>query len=120
MKTFKETLEPYPQELKDEYAIADYIEELDSSANADAFRDGNFGKHIKAVLKTIKINDLKEGDGDHNQPSKQKQTRIEMKSKNGKPFPPILVDGKTVIDGNHRFRFAKKRGDKDILAYVIE
>ncbi len=34
--------------------------------------------------------------------------------------PPVIVDGNVVEDGNHRLAAARARGDKTILAYVLE
>lgn len=91
----------YPKYLKDADAIADYVaahstDEVDAELMQEFFRDTH------AVLREIRLDDLRPGDPDHNIADKRKEARyLKM---NLDTMPPILVEDNEIQDGNHRYR----------------
>lgn len=105
----------YPAILKDEYEIADYIVGL-SSDYADEESIVEYFNNSYAKLKLVPIDEIKEGRADHNIRSSAKERKyIKMSS----DIPPIVVEGGEIMDGNHRFRVAKKKGLTHIWIYDV-
>ena len=82
---------------------------------------GDYGPNCKAVLKKLDIAKIDTGDAWDNAPDKSKDLSYAAMPSAG--APPILVSkgyGRyEVLDGHHRRRAAKARGDKFMWAYVI-
>lgn len=103
--------------LKDNYAIADYIETT-SSDSVDYELMLDFFNGCFATLKEINIENIKPGNKDHNQGNASKTKKYLKMSPN--TMPPIVIENDTIVDGHHRFRVAKKLGLKTINAYIVE
>jgi hypothetical protein len=71
----------------------------------------------KAILKTISIENLKEGNQNQNIRNIRKESRYQKLPI--KTMPPLIVENNIVMDGNHRLRAAKKMGVKEIIIYDI-
>jgi hypothetical protein len=108
----------YPKILEDDWAIAEYVHSVSSEKSdvsvefvREMFRD------CMAELRLMNVKDLKPGDPAHNIPDKNLEKQyLKM---NPETMPPIIVENRTVMDGNHRFRVAKKLGMTQIWAYDI-
>lgn len=106
----------WPQMLRDNRAIGEYVEGLDPRVDAEMVEEHFFGAH--AVLKLIPIDSVREGNPDGNVRSASKEKKFSKMDLAKQP--PILVDDEgEIADGHHRFRVAKAAGATDILAYVI-
>jgi hypothetical protein len=68
-----------------------------------------------AVLKTLPLRGLKNNGG------YMSANKLHDYEKLDSAAPPIIVNPitKTIVDGNHRARLARKRGEKTIAAYVL-
>lgn len=82
---------------------AEYVEELFHNTHAK--------------LAWVDIAELKQGPQDNNARSATKARSYAKLSSATRP--PIVVDDGIVRDGNHRFRDAIKKGETQILAYVV-
>lgn len=102
--------------LKDGDAIADYIESQ-STDYVDREMMGEYFRGSRAVLRDVPVSSITEGPSETNLKSAKKERAYAKQSSN---VPPIVIENNTVIDGNHRFRAARNRGDKTISAYVVE
>ena len=102
--------------LENEDEIADFIIEFAVDQMDEEFvREYFYG--CKAILKTISIECLEEGNENQNIKNLRREKRYEKL-----PFetmPPLIVEDGIVTDGNHRLRVAKKRGAKEIIIYDI-
>lgn len=102
--------------LENNREIADYITRMSpQEVDSERIEDNYIG--AKATLKRLPIGKVKEGDRAGNQRSAAKEKAYAKKKTT---MPPIVVENGVVVDGNHRLRVARARGDKDILAYDIE
>jgi hypothetical protein len=102
--------------LKDRDEITDYIVEFASNyVDVDLVRDYFFG--CKGVLQKVPIKTIRPGDRDTHMRDKKKEMIYEILPL--KTMPPLIVRDGEVLDGNHRLRVAKKRGQKEILIYNI-
>jgi hypothetical protein len=105
----------YPKELKNNLEIAEYIQDLSTEyVDEELIEDYFYGK--RGVLKLVDINSLKEGSKEHNLSNRKKENKY---SKLTTEFPPLIVMNNIIQDGNHRFRAAKKQGNKKIWIYDI-
>jgi GNAT superfamily N-acetyltransferase len=107
----------YAPVLRNAGEIATYIatyssDEVDEEFIEEALRDTH------AVLRELPIDSIREGDPDHNIPSKAKERQYSKL--NLDTMPPIVVDNGQIEDGNHRYRVAKAAGRTTIWAYVVE
>jgi hypothetical protein len=106
----------YPERLKDNWAISDYIlEYATNDEDADEIADNFEGCH--AVLKLCPVDELVPGDSDHTMPhskmiEKYKKLPIET-------MPPIVVEDDVVQDGNHRLKVAKELGFSKMWCYEV-
>jgi hypothetical protein len=108
----------YPKILEDESEIAKYISSLASDYVDEEFIEEYF-RGTYAVLKTVPIDNIKEGDKDHNIQSKSKEKKY-MKM-DPTTMPPLIVENNIIMDGHHRYRVAKNLGFETIKIYdVIE
>ncbi len=115
----------YRSELVGSAAVADLILELSTDdVDYDYVRDSiedDYGQDVKAVLQLVPLTKLKPGHADANVRSTKKESKyIKL---DPKTMPPILVDKNggsfDILDGNHRYRVAKKLGLSNIWAYVL-
>lgn len=108
----------WPAELKDEYAIADYIEQT-ASDDVDREMIEELLKGCHAVLKELPVSAIWPSRQDVNVPNKSRE-KIYLRQ-DPKTMPPIVVDSDfVIIDGNHRRRVAEQLGLENMLAYVVE
>ena len=70
-----------------------------------------------AILKSIDISYLQEGDESQNIRCIKKEMRYERLPI--ETMPPLIVENGIVTDGNHRLRVARKNGVKKIAVYDI-
>ena len=83
------------------------------------FPDQDFMAAHTAVLETVPIEDLIEGDPDYNRRNFKKE--VEFMELDPLTMPPIVANSKLEIeDGNHRYRVAKKLGLTHMKCYVIQ
>jgi hypothetical protein len=71
----------------------------------------------KAILKSVPIDTLIEGD--KNQHIASETNEKKYKKLSIETMPPLLIENLEVIDGNHRLRIAKRNGLKEIKVYDI-
>lgn len=124
MKTFKEYLfeskyelkTVFKPELKDEYEIADHIDQH-SPSYVDREYMHDYFRGAKAVLKKTPVTEIKFGDADHNRRDSKKQKKYDMMPHYKQP-PIVVQDGK-VEDGHHRLRSAIKQGATHVMAYHV-
>ncbi len=107
----------WPQALQDWRAIGDFMAEQAGNADFDEEMASEYFRGAKGVLKTFNVADLREGDANHNIPNPRKQAKYAKMP--ATTMPPIVVEAGEVIDGNHRLRAARQRGDETILGYDI-
>lgn len=103
--------------LKDGWAIAAYIASL-SSDDVDEEYIFEHYRGCRAVLRMVPVAKLTAGDADHNIPSKAKARRYAKLALD--TMPPLVVEDGQIMDGNHRFRDAIKKGATDVPCYVVE
>jgi hypothetical protein len=123
MKTFKQFTaenfsenppDGYEKHLKDHHEIADHIERTSADeVDRDSMLDFFHGE--EAHLKKTPIKDISPGDPNYNIPSKKKQSQYKKMSSHTRP--PIVVKDGEIVDGNHRYRDALKKGETHIWAY---
>jgi len=106
----------YPKILSDGYAIAEYINSI-SKSYIDVEMVSEYFRGAKAILKYISINDIKEGDSDHNIVNAHKEKKYYRLSL--ETMPPIVIENGEIQDGNHRYRVAKAKGAKKIWCYDV-
>jgi hypothetical protein len=106
---FKETLTDASEIVS--YIIKTSPNDIDEELVFEYF----FG--CKAILKKIEINNLQIEDTNHHIQLKSKVKKYQKMSI--ETMPPIVVQEGKILDGNHRFRIAKKKGMKMIIAYDI-
>jgi hypothetical protein len=70
-----------------------------------------------AVLREIPVAELREGDSDHNIPSKAKEKRYRKLPLS--TMPPLVVEDGEIQDGNHRFRVAVAGGAQAVWCYDV-
>lgn len=103
--------------LKDNYEIADYIQE-NSTHDVDYELIVENYQGYEAILIEIDLKDLKVPKSDNHQKDAKKQKKYN--SLNQDNSPPIVIDEKNeIIDGNHRYRAAKHNKLISIKAYKI-
>lgn len=117
IKLIESVLKDYSNVLRDGCEIADYITSISVDyVDSDMMEDYFQGAY--AELEWIDVDSISEGDADHNIPDIDKEKSYsEM---DVETMPPIVIEDGKVIDGNHRFRVAKKKGSKKIRAYVVK
>lgn len=106
----------WPSELPDSRAIAEYIDS-NSTSFIDTERIEDEYRGASAVLRELPVSELRLGNAEGNMEIAKKQSaynRMDVSSQ-----PPIVVEGNTVVDGNHRLRSAIKAKQSTIKAYVI-
>lgn len=104
--------------LEDKHAIARHVESQSPDyVDFDLIADNFFG--MRAVLRMVPIHEL-DGSVQDNHIRVVTNERAYAKLPAG-TRPPLLVhtDG-DVADGRHRWRDAVKRGETEILCYVVE
>jgi hypothetical protein len=106
----------WPPRLNDAYEIAEYIDgiagvEVDTQWMLDYFTGAI------AVLRLVDIDTLVEGDPNGNLAIPGQDERYAQMD--AASAPPLVVEGGRIIDGNHRYRAAKMRGDKEIWVYDV-
>jgi len=111
-----EGINKYPKELNN-FQLAAYIED-NSPGFVDTERIADEYIGYTAVLQTVPVSALRPGPDDHNIKSLRNQKKYDKMD--ASKMPPVVVENGEVIDGNHRYRAAKKQGVKQILAYVIQ
>lgn len=106
----------YAPVLKDAQEIAEYIMSTSSEDVDGEFIEEHFwGCH--ATLTKVPLVDLAEGNPDGNIRSASKErkySKMDMAT-----IPPLVVEDGTVVDGNHRYRVAKKNGVNMLWCYVV-
>lgn len=107
----------WPPVLKDRYAIADYIETVASAYVDNEYISEHF-RGCRAVLRMVPLAQIREGDEDHNIPSKAKERRYAKMDI--ATMPPIVIEDGEIQDGHHRYRVAKAKGLTEMLCYVVE
>ena len=114
----------WPRVLRDQWDIAEYIVSMDTSEedsddeiDLDHVADAYIGCH--AVLRTIPLEELNEGNPNVNIRNARKEKRYAKMDLSQQP--PIVVNGwdMEIVDGNHRYRVAKAAGNTSMLCYVI-
>ena len=107
----------YPDILKDEEEIADYISSLATEeVDEELIREYFIGTH--AVLKWVDVDSIREGDSDHHISDEEKE--LEYKYMDSSTMPPIVIEDGKIMDGNHRYRVAKAKGLEKIRAYIVK
>ena len=107
----------YPPILRDSREIAEYIESLASDeTDSELIEDYFHGAH--AVLELVSLSDISEGNPDGNIPSSKKERKYLKMSPD--TIPPLVIENGIVMDGNHRFRVAKKLGLTQLWCYVVQ
>lgn len=106
----------WPALLGDEYEIAEYIESI-SSAYVDPEVIEEYFRGCHAVLQRVPITQLVPGNPDTNIVNKRLEAKFAKMSP--ETMPPLVVWDNRIEDGNHRYRIALRRGDHDILCYVV-
>lgn len=106
----------WPEELEDNYAIADYIESvspsyIDHELCAENFRD------CRAELKYLPITAISDKNAAHHERIPERE--LEYARMNPETMPPLLIDNGVIEDGHHRFRVAKELGLTHLWCYVI-
>jgi len=71
----------------------------------------------KAILKSIKVSNLVEGDMNQNIRNVKREKSYEKLPL--KTMPPLIVENGIVKDGNHRLRIAKRNKLEEISIYDI-
>ena len=124
MKTFYQLLieaiselnEDFKVKLKDNYEIADYIEQY-SIGYVDREQIEEYFAGTYAELKEVDINSIKEGNKEGNVRVASKEKKY---SKMTTEIPPIIVENGSIVDGNHRYRVAKQLGKEKIWIYDVK
>ncbi|RYD61952.1 MAG: hypothetical protein EOP83_15835 [Verrucomicrobiaceae bacterium] len=106
----------WPKKLNDAEEIAEYIEgiagaDVDVQWMIDYFHGG------VAVLRLVDLSSLTEGDPNGNLAipgQDDAYARMDPAT-----MPPLVVEGGRVIDGNHRYRAAKKLGLTQVWVYDV-
>lgn len=105
----------WPKRLKDAEVIVAFVQQVSPiDEDEDSLLEWFEGR--SATLKEVEVSWLKRQEG------------VELRSEEGdyaklsaETQPPLIVDSDgTIQDGAHRFEAAKKRGDKTLLAYVLD
>lgn len=104
----------FPETLKDENHIENYLQNL-SSYPINKKKLHVILHNTYAVLKTVPIDSIKEGPRKKNRRHPWKEVKYMHMPVD--TMPPVMVWKGTVIDGNHRLRVMKKKGEKTIRAY---
>lgn len=103
--------------LKDSDEITDFIVKFSTDfVDEELIREYFFG--CRAILKKVPVRTLKLEDPAHHTRDRKKEKFYQTLPL--KTMPPLIVDDGKVVDGNHRFRVAKKKGRKWILIYETE
>lgn len=107
----------FKKELSDSDEITDFIVEFSVGfVDEELIRDYFF--NCRAILKRVPINCLKAGMSDHHIYEKKKEAKYTKLSQ--ATMPPLIVEKGKVLDGNHRLRVARKKGQKEIAIYEIQ
>ena len=106
----------WPASIESGKEIAEYIEgispdEVDTECIEDLY------SQCRAVLQLVPISSLSAGPEDYNIACKKKTAAYARMAT--ETMPPILVEDDVVMDGNHRFREAIRRGMTSIWIYRI-
>jgi len=106
----------FKKELKNSAEIVEFIIEfatdyIDEDMILEYFFD------YKAVLKRVPTNSIKPGNLASNARSKKKEK--EYKKLPIETMPPVMVENKVVLDGNHRLRIAKTKQRRNIYIYDL-
>lgn len=103
--------------LKDNYDIADYIQENSPhDVDYELIIENYIG--CEAILIEIDLKDIKISNSDNHQKNVKNQKKYN--SLNQDNSPPIVIDETNeIIDGNHRARAAKHNKLTSIKAYKI-
>ena len=104
----------YASEL-DEDGLIDYAyeyagedaDEIDPEMMRELFSDSS------ATLREVPLDRLEYNGGCGD------EAKVENYGKLTTEAPPIIVRGNHIIDGNHRVKVARAKGQKTILAYVV-
>ena len=121
--TLVESLSHYPSVLHNADEIARYILMTDDIGNPDweeeagpeeiaAMAEGF--RNCSATLREISLDGLINNEGMID--PEQIETYMELET----DPPPIIVWGKKICEGNHRVQVARAKGQKTIMAYVIQ
>jgi hypothetical protein len=106
----------YAPVLETSWDIASYISEM----SPDYVDEEVIAEHFhgcRAVLTRLATHELSEGPADANVPNEEREA--EYMQMDGL-IPPLVVENKVVVDGNHRLRVALAKGIPELLCYVIE
>lgn len=103
--------------LKDERAIAEYVARF-SPYDVCNEQIEELYKGCKAVLVWRALDTLTAGDHDSNLPESERQKACDALRL--ETMPPLLVDGDSIADGNHRFRSLQKCGKTHFWVYEIQ
>jgi len=103
--------------LKDDWAIADYIDGIspgyvDREFIRECFRFG------VATLRMVPIDELTPGPADANvrvASRERKYAKMDPAT-----MPPLVVQDGQIQDGGHRYRVAKAKGLAELPCYVVE
>lgn len=107
----------YPAMLNDAREIAQYIDSVASDyVDIEMIEEYFNGAH--AVLRFVPIENIHEGDKNHNIRSKSKERKYSKMDP--EKIPPLVLEHGIIMDGNHRYRVAKKNGATGLWCYVIE
>lgn len=107
----------WPPVLADARAIAEHVVGLSpDEVDRDMVEDAHIG--LMARLVWIPMDGLEQGPPDANVADAARE-RAYARMHPGST-PPILVDGRSIEDGNHRHRVAVARGDAGMWCYRIE
>lgn len=103
--------------LESARAIAEHVVDLSpDEVDRDMVEDAHIGCIARLVW--VPIGDLEQGPKDANVANPARERRYARMHAGS--TPPILVDGRTIEDGNHRHRVALARGDAGMWCYMIE
>jgi hypothetical protein len=111
-----EITQQWPAVLRNGYEIAQYIESV-SSEYVDEEQIEEVFHRCHAVLQRVPIGQLVPGPADNNIPNKRREAKFAKMP--AETMPPLVIWNNQIQDGNHRYRVALRRGDPEVLCYVV-
>jgi hypothetical protein len=100
----------------DDRGLAEHVISLAGDEVDEEFVEETF-RGAAATLELIPVDELVEGSTDQNVRTPAKERRYFRRSP--ATIPPLVVEGRTVMDGGHRLRVARARGVDRLWCYVV-
>jgi hypothetical protein len=111
-----ESTAPWPEQLEDNEAIADYIAELSPSYIDRELCAENF-RGCRAILRLVPIQEINPAHTDAHERFPHREA--EYAALDLATMPPLLLDHGVIEDGHHRYRVAKAKGASHLWCYEI-